>query len=334
MVARKGGAAELDVLDLRNIEGVGKAYEEKLLSCGISNILDLAAITPRELVEAGINLEKAEELCLKARLILMESGFLDKEFVSAKEVMERRKMLQRISTGSKALDSMLMGGVETQAITELVGEYSCGKTQLCHVLCCNVQLPKEKGGLNGTAIYIDTEATFRPERIYQIAEAKGLNPEKALENVIFCSVYNSSHLQLAVKELGKYIEKYKTRLVIVDSVISHFRAEFVGRGTLAERQQRLNELLHRLLRMAQIYNIAVVFTNQVQANPDQFFGDPNKPSGGHVLAHSSTYRIFIRKSANNTRLAKIIDSPCHPSTAEAFFRISDRGLEDVDEERK
>jgi len=333
-VARKGGAAELDVLDLRNIEGVGKAYEEKLLSCGISNILDLAAITPRELVEAGINLEKAEELCLKARLILMESGFLDKEFVSAKEVMERRKMLQRISTGSKALDSMLMGGVETQAITELVGEYSCGKTQLCHVLCCNVQLPKEKGGLNGTAIYIDTEATFRPERIYQIAEAKGLNPEKALENVIFCSVYNSSHLQLAVKELGKYIEKYKTRLVIVDSVISHFRAEFVGRGTLAERQQRLNELLHRLLRMAQIYNIAVVFTNQVQANPDQFFGDPNKPSGGHVLAHSSTYRIFIRKSANNTRLAKIIDSPCHPSTAEAFFRISDRGLEDVDEERK
>ncbi|MEM2973110.1 MAG: DNA repair and recombination protein RadA [Candidatus Caldarchaeum sp.] len=331
MVVKKAAEKELDVFDLQSVEGVGKATEEKLNAAGITSVLDLAAATPRELVEIGLSSEKAEELCLKARLLLIESGFLDKEFVPATEVLERRKAMQRVTTGSNAIDSMLGGGVETQAITELIGEYGSGKTQLCHTLCVTTQLPRQQGGLEGTAIYIDTEATFRPERVSQIAEARGLDPQKVLENVIFASVYNSSHLQLTVKELGRYIEKYKARLVVVDSIISHFRAEYVGRGTLAERQQRLNDLLHRILRTAQVHNVAVVVTNQVQANPDQFFGDPNKPSGGHVLAHSSTYRIFIRRAANNTRLARIIDSPYHPPTAEAYFKITERGVEDLQE---
>ncbi|MEM1942466.1 MAG: DNA repair and recombination protein RadA [Candidatus Caldarchaeum sp.] len=331
MVAKKAAEKELDVFDLQSVEGVGKATEEKLNAAGITSVLDLAAATPRELVEIGLSSEKAEELCLKARLLLIESGFLDKEFVPATEVLERRKAMQRVTTGSSAIDSMLGGGVETQAITELIGEYGSGKTQLCHTLCVMTQLPRQQGGLEGAAIYIDTEATFRPERVSQIAEARGLDPQKILENVIFASVYNSSHLQLTVKELGRYIEKYRARLVIVDSVISHFRAEYVGRGTLAERQQRLNDLLHRLLRTAQVHNVAVVVTNQVQANPDQFFGDPNKPSGGHVLAHSSTYRVFIRRAANNTRLARIIDSPYHPPTAEAYFKITEKGVEDLQE---
>ncbi|MEM4273770.1 MAG: DNA repair and recombination protein RadA [Candidatus Caldarchaeum sp.] len=331
MVVKKAAEKELDVFDLQSVEGVGKATEEKLNAAGITSVLDLAAATPRELVEIGLSSEKAEELCLKARLLLIESGFLDKEFVPATEVLERRKAMQRVTTGSSAIDSMLGGGVETQAITELIGEYGSGKTQLCHTLCVMTQLPRQQGGLEGAAIYIDTEATFRPERVSQIAEARGLDPQKILENVIFASVYNSSHLQLTVKELGRYIEKYRARLVIVDSVISHFRAEYVGRGTLAERQQRLNDLLHRLLRTAQVHNVAVVVTNQVQANPDQFFGDPNKPSGGHVLAHSSTYRVFIRRAANNTRLARIIDSPYHPPTAEAYFKITEKGVEDLQE---
>ncbi|MEM0443793.1 MAG: DNA repair and recombination protein RadA [Candidatus Caldarchaeum sp.] len=328
-MTKKTAEKEIDVFDLQSIDGIGKATEEKLNSAGITSVLDLAAATPRELVELGIGAEKAEELCLKARLLLIESGFLDKEFVPATEVLERRKSMQKLTTGSKALDAMLGGGVETQAITELIGEYGSGKTQICHTLCVTAQLPREQGGLDGAAIYIDTEATFRPERIIQIAEARGLDQRKILENIIFASVYNSSHLQLTIKELGRYIEKYKARLVIVDSIISHFRAEFIGRGTLAERQQRLNDLLHRLLRTAQVHNVAVVVTNQVQANPDQFFGDPNKPSGGHVLAHSSTYRIFIRRAANNTRLARVIDSPYHPPTAEAYFKITEKGVEDL-----
>ncbi|MCS6784365.1 MAG: DNA repair and recombination protein RadA [Candidatus Caldarchaeum sp.] len=330
-MTKKTAEKEIDVFDLQSIDGVGKATEEKLNSAGITSVLDLAAATPRELVELGIGAEKAEELCLKARLLLIESGFLDKEFVPATEVLERRKSMQKLTTGSKAFDSMLGGGIETQAITELIGEYGSGKTQICHTLCVTAQLPRDQGGLDGAAIYIDTEATFRPERIVQIAESRNLDQRKTLENIIFASVYNSSHLQLTVKELGRYIEKYKARLVIVDSIISHFRAEFIGRGTLAERQQRLNDLLHRLLRTAQVHNVAIVVTNQVQANPDQFFGDPNKPSGGHVLAHSSTYRIFIRRAANNTRLARIIDSPYHPPTAEAYFKITEKGVEDLQE---
>jgi len=333
MVSKKAVEKDADVFDLRSVEGIGKATEEKLISAGITSVLDLAAATPRELVEIGISSDKAEEFCLKARLLLMESGFLDREFIPATEVMERRKTLQRLTTGSQALDTMLGGGVETQAITELIGEFGCGKTQICHTLCVTAQLPRDEGGLEGSAIYIDTEATFRPERISQIAEARGLNAKKTLEGVIFANVYNSSHLQLTIRELGRYIEKFKAKLVIVDSIISHFRAEYVGRGTLAERQQRLNDLLHRLLRTAHVHNIAVVITNQVQANPDQFFGDPNKPSGGHVLAHSSTYRIYIRRAANNTRLARIIDSPYHPANAEAYFKISEKGVEDLQEEK-
>lgn len=331
MVSKKIVERESDIFDLQTIEGIGKATEEKLASAGITSVLDLAAATPRELTELGISSEKAEEFCLKARIILMESGFLDKEFVPATEVMERRKMLQRLTTGSQALDTMLGGGIETQAITELIGEYGCGKTQICHTLCVTAQLPRDEGGLEGQAIYIDTEATFRPERIAQIAESRGLTSNKILEGIIFANVYNSSHLQLTIKELGRYIEKFKAKLVVVDSIISHFRAEYVGRGTLAERQQRLNDLLHRLLRTAQVHNIAVIVTNQVQANPDQFFGDPNKPSGGHVLAHSSTYRIYIRRAANNTRLARIIDSPYHPANAEAYFKITEKGVEDLQE---
>ncbi|MEM2593109.1 MAG: helix-hairpin-helix domain-containing protein, partial [Thermofilaceae archaeon] len=173
MVSKKTAEKELDVFDLQSVEGVGKATEEKLNAAGITSVLDLAAATPRELVEIGLSAEKAEELCLKARLLLIESGFLDREFIPATEVLERRKAMQRVTTGSKALDSMLGGGVETQAITELIGEYGSGKTQICHTLCVTAQLPREQGGLEGTAIYIDTEATFRPERISQIAEARG-----------------------------------------------------------------------------------------------------------------------------------------------------------------
>ncbi|MEM4573781.1 MAG: helix-hairpin-helix domain-containing protein, partial [Candidatus Caldarchaeum sp.] len=181
-MTKKTAEKEIDVFDLQSIDGIGKATEEKLNSAGITSVLDLAAATPRELVELGIGAEKAEELCLKARLLLIESGFLDKEFVPATEVLERRKSMQKLTTASKALDTMLGGGVETQAITELIGEYGSGKTQICHTLCVTAQLPREQGGLDGAAIYIDTEATFRPERIIQIAEARGLDQRKILEN--------------------------------------------------------------------------------------------------------------------------------------------------------
>jgi len=330
---RRGEASEVDIYSLDDLRGVGEATREKLAAIGIHSLLDLAAASPRELVDGGIDAKKAEELCLQARVLLVSSGFLDSELMTGKEVLERRKSLERITTGSASLDALLKGGIETQAVTELVGEYGCGKTQICHTLCVTVQLPREKGGLAAGAIYIDTESTFRPERVYEIAKARGLNPDKILEGVIVSEVYNSSHLQLVVRELGRHIEKYKARIVLIDSIISHFRADYVGRENLSERQQKLNATLHRLLRLAEIRNVAVVVTNQVVGDPGAFYGNPTKPSGGHILAHGTTYRVLLRRGPEDTRVARIMDSPYHPSDAEARFRISEKGVEDAETRR-
>ncbi len=314
-------------LDLSRIDGIGPKTKEKLINGGIENVLNLAASLPGDLQGIlGGKEESATSLILSARVLLEESGLLDREFVPASEVLERRQGMMRCTTGSMNLDELLGGGIETQAITEFYGDFGSGKTQLCHMLCINCQLPSDQGGLDGGALYIDTEGTFRPERLHQMAEAKGLDLKEALGNVIFCKVYNSSHLELAIRSLGKYLEKHRVKLVVVDSVISLHRAEFSGRGTLAERQQRLNVLIHRLLRTAEVYNVAVVVSNQVKATPDIFFGDPTKPAGGHVLAHACTYRVYLKK-AGQERIAVMVDSPCHPY-GDARFRITDAGIED------
>jgi len=215
-------------------------------------------------------------------------------------------------------------------MTEFYGEFGSGKSQICHTLCVMVQTPRGQGGLDGGAVYIDTEGTFRPERIAEIAEARGLDSEKILSGIIVARAYNSAHQELIVKDLGKVLEEKKVKLVILDSAVAHYRAEFLGRGTLAERQQRLNKFMHQLLRTAEIYNVAVVVTNQVQAAPDSFFGDPTRPTGGHVVAHTSTYRIYLRKAAKN-RIARMVDSPYHPER-DAVFMLDDKGVDDPAEE--
>lgn len=203
-------------------------------------------------------------------------------------------------------------------------------TQLCHTLCCNVQLSREKNGLDGAAIYVDTEGTFRPERIAEIATARGMDPEAVLKKIIVARAYNSAHQELIVKELGRVIEANKAKLVIVDSAVAHYRAEFLGRATLAERQQRLNRFMHHILRIAEIYNVAVVVTNQVQSAPDSYFGDPTRATGGHVVAHTSTYRIYFRKAGKN-RIARMMDSPYH-AERDAAFILDDKGVDDPPEE--
>jgi len=236
----------------------------------------------------------------------------------------------RCSTGSRALNELLLGGIETQAVTEFYGEFGSGKSQICHTLCAIATQPVEAGGLDGGVIYIDTEGTFRPERLNQIARARALEPSHVLKNVAICKIYNSSHLELIVKDIGKYINDFKAKLVIIDSIISLHRAEFPGRGTLADRQQRLNSILHKLIRLSEIFNIAIVITNQVQSSPDTFFGDPTKAAGGNVLGHASTYRIYLKKSGEN-RVARIIDSPYHPYS-DARFTLNEKGADDLEDE--
>lgn len=232
----------------------------------------------------------------------------------------------KCTTGSQNLNDLLQGGIETQALTEFYGEFGSGKSQICHTLCVTSQLPVEEGGLGGNALYIDTEGTFRPERLQQIAEGRGLDSGQVLNNIIFSKVYNSSHLELITKSLGKYIEKHSVKLLIIDSIISLHRAEYIGRGTLADRQQKLNGIVHRLLRLAEIHNIAIVITNQVQSTPDAFFGDPTKPAGGHVIGHSSTYRIYLKKSGQE-RTATMVDSPSHPY-GQTRFILTENGVAD------
>jgi DNA repair protein RadA len=318
-------------LSLDAIEGIGPVTKQKLESAGIYTVLDLAVRGPSELADAiGVDLKRAVEFSNSARLRLMELGILQREFISASEIYKKRLNIERITTGTKNLDELLAGGIETQAITEFYGEFGSGKTQLCHTLCVMVQLPKDKGGLSAGAIYVDTENTFRPERIVGIAEARGVDANSVLERITVAKAYNSAHQEIIVSELGSILGRGGIKLVIIDSAVAHFRAEFLGRGTLADRQQRLNRFMHMLLRTAEAHNVAVVVTNQVQAAPDVFFGDPARPTGGHVVAHTSTYRIYLKKAGKN-RIARMIDSPYHPER-ETVFVLDEKGVDDpVDE---
>jgi DNA repair protein RadA len=319
-----------DKLALYNIEEIGPATEKRLREAGFRTVRDLLVRGPVDISETtGMDMEQSVEICNKARIMLEDLGMIDKSFVTATSLYNRRK--DRISTGSKSFDDLLTGGIETKAVTEVYGEFGTGKTQLCHTLCLMVQRPVSEGGLGATAIYIDTENTFRPERIVSIAQARGFDSGKALENVIVAKAYNSAHQELIVEEAGSVIEENNARLIIVDSAVAHYRAEFIGRATLSERQQRLNKFMHILVRIAEAYEVAVLVTNQIQASPDAYFGDTVRPVGGHVLAHTSTYRIYLKRSGKN-RIARMVDSPYH-AEREVLFTLSDAGISDIVEPR-
>lgn len=324
---------DLTNLEIQDIEGVGPTTAKKLREAGIFSVMDLAVAGVEDLaVDINASKDSAASFIMAAQKLLRESDVLNKEFITADTALKKRRSLLRCSTGSSMLDDLFLGGIETQAVTELYGEFGSGKSQICHTMCITAGQPIELGGLNSGIIYIDTEGTFRPERLEQISSSRNIDPVNALQNVAVCKVYNSAHLELIVKNLGKYIDDYKAKLVIVDSIISLHRAEFSGRGTLADRQQRLNTIMHKLLRISEIYNIAIIVTNQVQSAPDTFFGDPTKPTGGNVIGHASTYRVYLRKSGEN-RIAKMIDSPYHPYS-EVRFTVNEKGTDNIDEGKK
>lgn len=314
--------------DISDLPGVGPATAEKLKEIGFSTIEALATATIGELEAAGIGEKKAAELIELAR----ES--LEIKWVTAKDLAEIRSSIGRITTGSKALDAMIGGGIETQSIIEFFGEYGSGKSQLCHQLCVNVQLPVERGGLGGAALYIDTENTFRIERIEQMARHLGLDFDDVASKIIYSEAYNSDHQVLLLEKADGIIKQNNVRLIIIDSLTAHFRSEYTGREMLAARQQKLNKHMHRLLRLARAFNAAAVVTNQVMARPDEFFGPAISPVGGHVVGHTSHTRLFIRKTAGKSnRVVKLVSSPYLPE-AEALIQITERGVEDVEESER
>lgn len=305
-----------------DLPGVGAATAEKLIAVGYNDMMSIAVASPAELVEAtGMGDALAKKMIAVAR------SSLEMGFESGEELLKRREKVIRIRTGSKSFDSLLGSGFETGAITECFGEFGSGKTQMGHVLAVNCQsIDKE-----AVAVYIDTENTFRPERIIQIAKGAGLDEEQVLKNIKVARAYNSDHQMLLAEKVEDLIKKQglNVKLVVIDSLTAHFRAEFIGRGTLADRQQKLNKHMHILMKLADMHNLAVYVTNQVMAKPDMFFGDPTQAIGGHIVAHASTFRIYLRKGKKGTRVAKLIDSPNMPE-GEANFYVDETGIKDIE----
>ena len=308
--------------DLEDLPGVGEVTAEKLRAAGFSEFSAIAAALPHELAEiAGMSVESAKK-AIEASKSMVEIGF-----ETADTVFERRKSITRIKTGSTALDELLGGGIETMAITEMYGKFSSGKSQLGFQLVVNVQKPVDQGGLGGGVLFVDTEATFRPERIVQLAEAQGMDPQAVLKNILVARAENSDHQIILVEKADEAIEKNNIKLIVIDSLTSHFRADYLGRASLGERQQKLNKHVHMLQKLAEKHNLAVYVTNQVMDNPGILFGDPTTPIGGHVLAHMSTYRLYVRKSKDDKRIARLVDSPNMPE-GEAVFKVTPKGIGD------
>jgi DNA repair protein RadA len=309
-------------MQLKDIPGIGEKTAEKLIEAGYSNLLSLAAASRGEVTaKTGLGDSLASKIIQAAR------DALELGFERADKVIAKRKAIAKITTGSSNLDKLLDGGIETQCITEVYGSFGSSKTQLAHQLAVNVQLPPEKGGLSKGCIFIDTENTFRPERIKQMSKALGLKFEDTMQKIFVARAYNSDHQVLLAEKIGEIANNKKIGLVVVDSLTGHFRADYTGRGTLAERQQKLNRHLHVLQRHADVYNLAVFVTNQVMAKPDLLFGDPTAPIGGHILGHQAAFRIYLRKSKGEKRIGRLIDSPYLPE-GEVVFKVCEDGVRD------
>ena len=336
--------------DLEHLPGVGPATADKLRDNGFESFQSIAVASPGELSNtADIGESTAADVIDAARDAADVGGF-----ESGVDVLRRRDGIGKLTWGVPAVDDMLGGGVETQSITEVYGEFGTGKSQVTHQLAVTVQLPKEHGGLEGRAVFVDSEDTFRPERIDDMVRgldeetiqaamdhrgidgspddeaAMGALVEAFLDKIHVAKAFNSNHQILLAEKTQEIASEYEdtdwpVRIVCVDSLTAHFRAEYVGRGELAPRQQKLNKHLHDLTRVATLYNTAVLVTNQVQSNPDSFFGDPTKPIGGNILGHKSTFRLYLRQSKGTKRIVRLVDAPNLPD-GEAVMRVENGGL--------
>ena len=320
MAAVDDEAPEVSIEDL---PGVGPATAEKLKEAGFDEVLARAVKSPADLAEqAELGEAVAGKIINAAKKMANIGGF-----VSGGALLERRREVQKLSSKVQSIDDLLGGGFETQALVEVYGAFGSGKTQIGHQLAVNTILPLSQGGLNGEVFYIDTEDTFRPERIAQMAEAVGMDPQDALDRIHVARAYNSAHQMLLVDEIKRMAKSIDVKLVIVDSLTSHFRAEYVGRGMLASRQQKLNKHLKELKQLSDVQNALILVTNQVMSNPAALWGDPTKAIGGHIVGHASTFRLYLRKSKGGRRIARLIDSPNLPE-GEAVFTVTAEGLKD------
>jgi len=319
--------AQKKIEKIEDLPGIGQKTVEKLKESGFSDLMSIAVASPSTLADIAEMTKSTAQKAISAARANIDMGFKTGE-----DALKEREAVAKISTGSIQLNELIGGGVETRSIFEAFGEFGSGKSQLGFQLALNAQLPESAGGLNGMAVFIDTEGTFRPERIRQLADAKGMDADTALKNIMVARAYSSDHQMLLVDKIRDMIvvDKLPIKLIIVDSLTALFRSEYIGRGTLADRQQKINRHMHDLQKLGDSFNIAIYVTNQVMAKPDIFFGNPTVAIGGHVLAHTSTYRVYLRKGKGSKRIARLIDSP-HLPDGEAVFAVTTQGVGDAEE---
>ena len=325
-------------VELEDIEGIGPTTAKSLREKGMN--VGILETTPIKELEERYGITSAAAQKYQSYIHdNLKGGY----FISGLELFERQKTKKVFTFGVESLDKLTFipelgnGGVRIGETYEFFGAFRSGKSQVCHQLAVTVQLPESFGGLEKKAIYIDSEGTFSTARVIQIASKlkEKFGWDKSLQSILGDVVYSrvkNSDIQQAVvlklhEILGNSSEDYG--VIFVDSVSAHFRAEYAGRGTLAERQQVLNTHLNALHRLADTYEVAVIVTNQVQSNPAQFFGDPTNPVGGNIMGHWAGTRFYMRKSKGEKRVVRVFDSPVLPEI-EAVFALSEHGLESAE----
>ena len=318
-------AVSYQTLDILQEHGIAANDIQKLNQAGFHTVESVAHATARKLQEVkGISEAKV------AKLKEIVKTMVPMDFKTAADALEDRKSMVTLTTGSTELDKLLEGGIETGSITEVFGEFRTGKTQLAHTLCVTCQMAVTEGGAEGKAIYIDTEGSFRPNRLQAIAERYGLDPAVALENVAYARAHNSEHQMELLTMAAAIMSQDRYALLVVDSATALYRTDYQGRGELSERQMQMAQFLRQLTRLAEEFGVAVFITNQVVANPDgmSFAKDSTKPIGGNIIAHASTTRLRLRKGRGENRICTVFDSPTLPE-ADAQFAVGAAGICDA-----
>lgn len=311
------------------LDSIGKAIAEKLIECGCGN-LEVLTITSSDELALKVGISKS-----KAKKIIQEANEkLGHVFKAAEDLYEERKRIHKVTTGSQKFDEILGGGVESGILTEVFGASRSGKTQLAHQLCINVQLPIKEGGLDEggdvpETIFIDCEGTFRPERIIEMSSAVGLKASEVLKHIQVARAHTSEHQMLLAEEAPQLIKEKNVKLIVVDSIMAFFRAEFT-KDEIVKRQDRLNIHLNFLKNLASTFNIIVFLTNQVMADLNALVGNATKATGGHVLTHKVQTRIYLREARERQRMARLVDSSYLPP-AQAAFYITSEGIRDLED---
>jgi meiotic recombination protein DMC1 len=327
----------IDIEKLQD-QGINAADLKKLKESGIYSAFAVLYTTKKDLCNIkGLSEQKVEKIQEAAKKLLsdQQGNSSSSVFMSGLEFAKlKSKTRLYLSSGASKVDEMLGGGFESGTVTELFGEFRCGKTAICHSLAVISQLPVNMGGSNcGKVCYIDTEGTFRPDRISQISQCYNLNPNSVLSNIIVARTFTVDLLLQCLVQINAKFSEDRFSLLVIDSIMAPFRVDYSGRGELAERQQVLAKVMSKLHKMAEEWNIVIIITNQVMADPAaamSFAANPPKPIGGHILAHFSQLRLALRKGKAEQRIMKIYDSPNLPEL-DCVFEICDKGIQDAKE---